>query len=85
MKFFGEPNMLVKERKRKPMSQEITVKPLFRFDEKGEYETNNERLIEKLKKKFKHEEKKYICKKCGEEFENKGIFLAHMKGHKKEG
>lgn len=81
MKFYGEPNQLVKERKRKPMSREIAVKPLFRFDEKGEYETTDKRLIEKLKKKFRYEE--IICKKCGEEFENKGQYLAHMKTHKR--
>lgn len=85
MKFYGEPNQLVKERKRKPMSREIAVKPLFRFDEKGEYETEDARLIEKLKKKFKYDDNKFNCKKCGETFSNKGFLLAHCREkHSKE-
>jgi rubrerythrin len=86
MKFYGPPNMLVKAKKRKKLSTEFEMKPIFRFNENGEYETSDEKLIQKLKKKFKHEEtKKYTCKQCGDEFENKGLYLAHMKGHKKEG
>lgn len=81
MKFFGAPNQLVSERKRKPMSKEFTVKPIFRFDTNGEYETNDERLCRKLMRKFAYEKpdeaKVYTCKKCGYETENKGIFLAH--------
>ena len=56
MKFYGEPNLLVKERVRKPFATAVTFKPLFRFNEKGEYETEDSKLIEKLKPKFKHEE-----------------------------
>jgi hypothetical protein len=48
MKFYGTPNMLVKDRK--------TKKPLFRFDANGEFVTNDERLIERLKRKFRWEE-----------------------------
>jgi hypothetical protein len=55
VKFIGNPNMLVKERKRKPMSTEFIFKPIFRFDSNGEYVTEDERLITKLKKKFKYE------------------------------
>ena len=35
----------------------------------------------------KAEKKKFYrkCKKCGEEFDNYGLFMRHMKEHKKEG
>lgn len=55
MKFFGTPNQLVKEKRRKPYSRDIVFVPIFRFDKNGEYVTDNERLIEKLKRKFKYE------------------------------
>ena len=55
IKFFGQPNELVKQRKKKLFSTEFVLKPLFRFDENGEYVTEDERLIEKLKRKFKYE------------------------------
>lgn len=85
MKFYGEPNTLVKTRKRKQFSTEVTMKPLFRFDENGEYETTDERLIQKLKKKFKYEEEKtYKCKKCEYETTNKGELLAHYRKHKED-
>jgi uncharacterized Zn-finger protein len=82
MKFYGEPNTLVKTRKRKQFSTEVVMNPLFRFDENGEYETTDERLIQKLKKKFKYDENKFTCKKCGETFDNKGLLLAHYRNHK---
>lgn len=55
-KFFGEPNMLVKTRKRVPFDTRIDFKPLFRFDDKGEYVTDDIHLIEKLKTRFDHVE-----------------------------
>jgi hypothetical protein len=82
--FYGQPNQLVKDRKRKPMSTEFIFKPLFRFDEKGEYITDDPKLIEKLKRKFKfkmleevEQQTTFICKKCGESFVNKGFLMAH--------
>jgi hypothetical protein len=86
MKFYGQPNSLVREMRRKPFSTEYEFKPVFRFDEKGEYSTSDDRLIQKLKRKFKYEEeKKFTCKKCGEEFENRGLMLAHYRAnHPKE-
>ena len=86
MKFYGQPNSLVREMRRKPFSTEYEFKPIFRFDEKVEYSTTDDRLIQKLKKKFKFEEEKtYKCKKCGEEFENRGLMLAHYRAnHPKE-
>lgn len=47
MKFYAEPNHLIIDRN--------TYKPLFRFNEQGEYETNDERLIERLKPYFRYE------------------------------
>ena len=85
MKFFGTPGMLVKERIRKPFSMEYREKPRFHFDENGEYETTDEKLIEKLKRKFKHDEPKH-CKKCDFTCNNQGELLAHYREiHPKEG
>jgi hypothetical protein len=86
MKFYGTPNSLVKERRKKPFSKEVKNIPLFRFDENGEYETTDDRLIQKLKKKFKFEEEKtYKCKKCDYETSNKGELMAHYRTNHKEG
>jgi hypothetical protein len=49
MKFFSTPNMTVYDRDKKRH---------FRFDENGEYETDDERLIKKMKKRFAFEEVK---------------------------
>lgn len=99
-KVIGTPNMLVRERKRKPMSTEFEFKPLFRFDGNGEYVTDDEKLIAKLKNRFEctpvdEEEnnadtsekiKTYPCKKCGESFDNWGLFMSHCRQeHPKEG
>lgn len=54
MKFFGQPNMLVKTRKKVWFEQNLVLKPLFRFDEKGEYVTDDEELIKKLTMRFDH-------------------------------
>lgn len=89
MKFYGTPNQLVNIRERK--LGKLVTKPKFRFDENGEYETEDMDLIERLKPHFKHDnnavnnektiecDKKFICKKCGFETENRGVFLAHCK------
>lgn len=54
----GTPNMLVCGMQRKGYSMER--KPLFRFDENGEYKTEDKKLITKVAKRFeiKSEEKK---------------------------
>lgn len=91
--------MLVKTRKRKFFENKITFRPLFRFDEKGEYVTGDEKLIVKLKSRFDHipivqqvEQAnkevvgKHVCKKCDKLFENTGLLLAHYREkHPKEG
>jgi len=85
MKFYGTPNSLVKERRKKPFSKEVKNIPLFRFDENGEYSTSDDRLIQKLKKKFKYEEEKiYECKECDYKTPNKGKLLAHYRANHKE-
>lgn len=96
-KFFGEPNMLIKERKKKHFNGEIMYKPLFRFDKNGEYITDDERLINKLKSRFTYtemennvtddnpSEKIYQCKKCDFTTNNMGLLMAHYREHKKEG
>lgn len=87
MKFYGTPYSLVKERRKKPFSNEVKHIPLFRFDENGEYSTSDDKLIQKLKKKFRYEEevKTKHCKKCDFTCENQGELLAHYREiHPKE-
>lgn len=48
MKFYGEPNLTVIEFRSK--------KALCKFDDKGEFTTEDEKLISKLRQHFKHEE-----------------------------
>ena len=53
MKFFGEPGQLVRfTRKNMRNGRKIG----FRFDDKGEYVTENKRLIQALKTRFKYED-----------------------------
>ena len=55
MKFFGEPNeSVVKYDKRNHR-----YKPLFVFDKKGEYRTENKKLIKLLKAKFDFQDINY--------------------------
>lgn len=96
-KFFGQPNMLIKERKKKFFNGETLYKPVFRFDKNGEYITDDERLINKLKSRFTYtemennvtddnpSEKIYQCKKCDFTTDNMGLLMAHYREHKKEG
>ena len=85
MIFKSTPNMLVRITRKIPG---VRVKRI-RFDANGEFETNNPRLIKLLSAKFsikeesKEESKTFTCKKCGEQFDNKGKFLAHMREHKR--
>ena len=55
-KFFGKPNMLVREKKRKPFTTVFIQTPLLRFDEKGEYVTTDEKLAERMKRRFVYEQ-----------------------------
>jgi hypothetical protein len=99
MKFYAEPNLLVRVNKNIPSNRRMKA---FRFDENGIFETENIRLIALLKKRFKFEEvtkqeeikeeiieevteekKVYSCKHCNYETNNKGELLAHYRTHKK--
>jgi hypothetical protein len=51
MKFISEPNQLVKDHR--------TGKPLLRFNSKGEYETEDEKLIQRMQKRFKIRKRGY--------------------------
>lgn len=52
MKFYGEPNQLVRVNKKGKLRR---VRD-FRFNENGVYETDNPHLINALKRRFKAEE-----------------------------
>jgi hypothetical protein len=56
MKFYGPPNMLLRVRNMKPIRA-------IRFDLNGEYETENPRLIARLKTRFPCEKAKEETKK----------------------
>jgi hypothetical protein len=87
MKYYGEPFCHVIDYE---FGREV-----FCFDEKGEYRTNDEKLIKWMKENknfIKHEEENNAdndtiqCKKCGAAFENKGLLMAHYrKEHPKGG
>ncbi len=84
MKFYGEPNLSVFSSKRK--GNKMIKKLLFKFNENGEYETDDIKLIEKLKLHFKYEDTIYRCKKCDYQTTNKGDLMAHYrKEHPKGG
>lgn len=84
MKFYGNSNELVSSRKYNNMKKHTEQKPIFRFDNNGEYETDNPDMIERLKPHFKHSAS-LKCKKCDFETENKGLLMAHYREmHPKE-
>lgn len=84
MKYKYKPNCSIIDYKR--------VKKMFEFDENGEFETNDPKLIKWIKenKNFlkpvtqtteqpKPEEKIYQCKKCDFTTTNMGELLAHYR------
>lgn len=83
MKFYSEPNMTVFTKKRIGFrTKQVKV---CQFYENGQFETDDEQLIEKLKPHFKHENNSEIqCKYCGGSHENKGQFMACARKNKKE-
>lgn len=84
MKFYGIPNQLVSQRIYNVATQKSKIKPLFRFNEEGEYETGNEALIRRLKMKFKHDDSViHKCKYCDFETSNMGKLMAHYREHKR--
>lgn len=52
MKFFAEPHHAVRKRDRRTGKSRL----LFRFDENGEFETDDARLIKKLQTRFEYED-----------------------------
>lgn len=63
MIFYGNPNETVSTRVKQ--NGEFRNKLLFVFNENGEYETEDEKLIKKLKQHFKYKDEiKKHCKKC---------------------
>jgi hypothetical protein len=51
-KFFGKPKLLVRTKVTQLYNNKVDHKPLFRFDDKGEFVTEDEKLIRKLKGRF---------------------------------
>ena len=97
MIFIGQPNQYVRFSNKTVIR--LTGKKGFYFDENGKYETDNDLLCKVLKQHFETEEiktensatddkpeknKKYQCKQCDFETDNKGELLAHYrKNHPK--
>jgi hypothetical protein len=86
MKFKSEPNLYVRISNK--IVQRTTGLKSFKFDDKGEYETENSMMINVLSQNFKVieevKEELFQCKKCEFETDNKGELLAHYRQHKKE-
>ncbi|MGE5404618.1 MAG: hypothetical protein ACM3PP_06730 [Candidatus Saccharibacteria bacterium] len=88
VKFYGQPNQLVRDKK--------TGRPLLRFDANGEYITEDENLITRMKARFDSVgvgEKQgddgqiplHICPVCGFEANSKAGLTAHVRAkHKSE-
>jgi hypothetical protein len=80
MKYFGEPGLSVIDYD--------NLKTMFKFNEKGEYETDDPKLVAWMKKNknfIRCEENKlpadglYNCKKCEYATTNKGELMAHYR------
>lgn len=90
MKFLGTPNSLIRMNIRKNML--FLNKPIGRFDNNGIFETDNIKIIDRMKGKFQvYEDIPAIsntlkhCKKCDFTCENQGELLAHYRAiHPKE-
>lgn len=92
--------MLVNRRVKNMVTLKFETKPIFKFDENGKFETEDQGLIKRLLPYFDHEENeivncngngysnnenKFKCKKCGQECESKGLLLAHYRIKHKKG
>jgi hypothetical protein len=92
MKFQGTPNLILIDKD--------TGRKIGQFDDNGIFECDNPKYFKRLSK-FKvvgednaetkpqqttETETKIICKKCGKEFDNKGVYMTHCrKDHPKGG
>jgi hypothetical protein len=88
MKFKGTPNMYIKISNK--LVKRVSGIKGFHFDDKGEYESENELLIRVLSQNFEqctdNEENKKHCKKCDFTCDSQGVLLAHYReNHPKEG
>lgn len=83
MKFYGIPNEVVTRNGYNRFTKKKRINVLFRFDDNGEYETEDLKLIESLKQHFKYDEAKakMKCKHCEFETENKGELMSHYRNH----
>lgn len=81
MKFYGKPNELVTHYTYNRFKKKQMRSQLAQFDESGEYETEDTKMIELLKPHFKYCDKslKFKCKLCDFETDNKGELLAHYR------
>ncbi len=87
MKFFSDPNHVIIERTKNNVTGIISNRVKCKFDDNGELETQDIKLIEKLKQHFKFESTESTikkCKKCNFETDNNGSLMAHYREHKKE-
>jgi len=75
MKFIAKPNLVV--RLHKPIG---TTKYVI-FNEKGEYETQNQTLQKKLLLHFSTQE--HRCKYCKAQYSKKGDLLVHYRNEHK--
>ena len=74
MKYIGEPHCTVIDY--------YNNKKVFQFDEKGEFITEDEKLIKWMKENknfIKCENDSYKCKKCDFETDNMGLLLSHYR------
>jgi len=98
MVFLGEPNLYVNEQKVMPFTRKKSLKVLCVFDGNGRYETQDERIIAKMKPNFKHVDNGILplkvvdrgnqiitCNICGHTFNNKGFAMAHFRKEHKRG
>ena len=54
MRFIGQPNLLVTEHVYNKITEEFKYVPLCQFNENGIYDTDDEKIINKLKTKFEY-------------------------------
>lgn len=87
MKFKGQANLYVKINNK--YVQRVTGKKGFYFDDKGEFETDNEVLIKVIGQNFETieetEKEEYHCKKCNFTTDNKGKLMAHYREYHPKG
>lgn len=88
IKFTAEPNLLIN------FNPPIGTIKRVQFDEKGEYKTDNERIIQRFKHKYDSvplksmeelKEETFDCKKCDFKTDNKGLLMSHYRSEHPKG